>query len=418
MLVALVSLAACEKKITPLITVNPSDLNFDAEGGSQKVSLNTNMNWTATVDNSAISITPSSGNAADAASITVTMPASTTISPVIATITFKLVPQEGDVLNEGPTTAQVSVIQQGIQAQIGIAVIEDVVPFTGGNAKAYIIANMPWTATCATEGVVVTPSTGTGDADVVVTVPESEVARSFEVVFGLNDPAASMMEVSFPIQQSAPAMELGGVSYAVKKMGDGRWWMVENLRYVPEGVTPSSDPTVESKIWYPFNVTDQAPMTEDADVAKYGLLYETAIACGLDEITEANSASFEGVRGLCAEGWHIPTNAELDALLRAYWDEEIQKGAPLAVLEEAGFSTLLGGFRQKNTSIATGAYSKAMPGYIISSTFASYKVNEETGAVTSMNKAAMATNNKTYQRMTIANASNLGGSNVRCVRDK
>lgn len=416
-LAALVTLAACEKPITPNISANPNMLTFAPEGGSQTITLSTNLAWSASTDNSAISISPKSGEASDAATITVTMPASSTLASVSGTITFQVTPGEDDVLEGGLSSVSVSVVQNGIIASIGASPVAAEVTYEGAAVSTTITANIPWTATCSTEGVTVSPSTGTsGQTPVTITVPESDASRSIEVLFALNDPLAANMKATVAIAQSAPAMELGGVSYAIKKMGDGRWWMVENMRYVPDGITPSSDPAVESNVWYPYDIVNKVPMTDDESVAKYGYLYNTATACCLDGITEENAASYEKTQGICAEGWHIPSQEEMNTLLQVYWDAETQKGAPIPALNEAGFNTELGGFRMKNTSTNNGTYN-ILPGYIITSTMYSYKVNADTGAITSMNKAAMKTNNATYQRFTVANASNFGGSNVRCVRD-
>ena len=91
-------------------------------------------------------------------------------------------------------------------------------------------------------------------------------------------------------------LEYGGEIYRTAKVGD-RVWMAENLRYMPAGAT------IGTGVWYPENGL--------SEVAEKGLLYNYATATG-------GAAARAGVlRGICPEGWHIPTLAELDALVTA-----------------------------------------------------------------------------------------------------
>ena len=67
-----------------------------------------------------------------------------------------------------------------------------------------------------------------------------------------------------------PTVEWGGVKYKIVTLKDGRTWMAENLRYVPEGKTISNDPKDGNGVWYPCNLSKAADpsLTETA-----GLLY-------------------------------------------------------------------------------------------------------------------------------------------------
>ncbi|MBR2352848.1 MAG: hypothetical protein IKA70_07955 [Alistipes sp.] len=53
----------------------------------------------------------------------------------------------------------------------------------GGDCAVTVTTNGSWTASCDVEGVAVTPAEGTGNAEVVITVPETDKARNFSVVF-------------------------------------------------------------------------------------------------------------------------------------------------------------------------------------------------------------------------------------------
>lgn len=96
-----------------------------------------------------------------------------------------------------------------------------------------------------------------------------------------------------------------GETYAVVQLADGKYWMAENLRYVPEGVTVSDDVNNLTGMWYPVT-TDGTNMSFDKSaVAKAGYLYSADVAFG-KKVTEDNFDTFAKVQGICPEGWHIP----------------------------------------------------------------------------------------------------------------
>ena len=96
-----------------------------------------------------------------------------------------------------------------------------------------------------------------------------------------------------------------GETYKVVQLADGKYWMAENLRYVPEGVTVSDDVNKITGMWYPVT-TDGTDMSFDKSaVAKAGYLYSADVAFG-KAVTADNFDKFAKVRGICPEGWHIP----------------------------------------------------------------------------------------------------------------
>ncbi len=96
-------------------------------------------------------------------------------------------------------------------------------------------------------------------------------------------------------------------------MANGTTWMAEPLIYLPKGYTPSSDPTADSHVWYPYEITaDGATVatTKESAIKELGYLYDFQAALGGKEITDSNLTSFEGAQGICPKGWHIPTRLE------------------------------------------------------------------------------------------------------------
>lgn len=86
-----------------------------------------------------------------------------------------------------------------------------------------------------------------------------------------------------------------GESYRTRTIG-GKVWMAENLRYLPAGAK------IETDVWYPDG--------SEANAATLGLLYtrKTALGGATGEVSEP-------ARGICPEGWHVPSQAELQLLV-------------------------------------------------------------------------------------------------------
>ena len=88
----------------------------------------------------------------------------------------------------------------------------------------------------------------------------------------------------------------------------GKCWMKENLRTTkyPDGTSilygPNNSPTTSTTVGYYYHVDNNTN-----NDATYGLLYNWVAA--------TDSATTEGVQGICPTGWHIPTNSEFSALV-------------------------------------------------------------------------------------------------------
>lgn len=244
-------------------------------------------------------------------------------------------------------------------------------------------------------------------------------------ITGWND------EGDLPLDGETPepdnSIEYGGVKYKTVVMKDGRTWLASNLCYIPSGVTPSADPTAEAGMWYPQDLTEEGGVytpgpSQDPDyIKKVGYYYNTATALGGVSITEANYKTFESVRGICPEGWHIPSQAEVQALFDAYYSDA-SKASFYTELDKDGFNCTFVNMRQKNTSALTGAWSTSnkdglfTAGYMMSSTGMSYVVNPDTQAITCKFRYLMYM--RANQKLTIADSSIYAGIPVRCIKDQ
>lgn len=173
-----------------------------------------------------------------------------------------------------------------------------------------------------------------------------------------------------------------GVKYNTVTLANGTTWMAEPLAYLPKGYTPSTDPTADSHIWYPYEIVDGTTVatTEASAIKELGYLYDLQAALGGKEITESNLNSFEGAQGICPKGWHIPTRLEYFNLVgkstndadgkvpadgdKALFYNAAYDGGKIASLNEAGFNYQFSGVRMASNFAATPSYQKT----VISST--------------------------------------------------
>ncbi|WP_418992636.1 fimbrillin family protein [Alistipes sp.] len=235
-----------------------------------------------------------------------------------------------------------------------------------------------------------------------------------------------------------PTVEWGGVKYKIVTLKDGRTWMAENLRYVPEGKTPSSDPSDGNGVWYPCNLEKAA---DPALVETNGLLYSYPMLLGISgEFTADNFDKKEGVQGICPDGWHVPTMAEwlklagtgsgsLSDPTSPYFDAA-ESGAPIPKLNADGLNIAGYGYINAASSVAAPAYAATKSavdqsaygmGYFASST--AYKLTYNTADDTTSGikniqyYAGMLTYNAKNNRLTVAYQGAYGAAPVRCIKN-
>ena len=225
-----------------------------------------------------------------------------------------------------------------------------------------------------------------------------------------------------------------GVRYNTVTLADGNTWMAQNLRFIPRGRTASTDPAEDAGIWYP---AANATKTSDPALAEsLGLLYDAATAFGVSEITLENASTFEGVQGICPDGWHIPTVTEFTGLVGhcnnaayvntdgAYYDSTI-KGASLAALAEAGWAWQFASMRNKTSTTANGSFTVTsyndiygVMSYLIGSTLYQTSTNTDGSLKNVQYYYLMPTYNASNEKVTAAYGGFLSGSSLRCIKDR
>ena len=238
-------------------------------------------------------------------------------------------------------------------------------------------------------------------------------------------------------------LEYGGEVYRVAKMADGKVWMTENLRYIPEGYVPCSDlNNVTGGVYMPVILNEDgsaATFGTAADAAKQGYLYQSEVALGLkvgDLQTVEQAAALEGARGICPEGWHIPTIDDITGLVgkavspivtnadAPYYDG---KNGSIKLLNADGFNLAAYGAVTIQDNTKTSAtlmgrlanYDHLTSGFTCGSTFAG--ATEKEGVITNFQfYGLMPMTNKADEADYTANGSKLSyriAASVRCVKD-
>lgn len=149
-------------------------------------------------------------------------------------------------------------------------------------------------------------------------------------------------------------------------IGEQRW-MVENLQWKPDAKLKS---TGNGYGFTAEGITAYYPGGDEANVEKYGLLYtwasavdsagifsKGALGCGYGTSCE----DFGRVRGICPEGWHIPSINEWNTLIRTAGGTSVAAKMLKATTEWK--STAAGIYKHGFNAYPAGRYSNLLEGF-------------------------------------------------------
>ena len=322
LVVCLVVLASCERE--PIIVLSENSLEFDAAGGSRTIMVTSNYEWTSSADMASmnpVSVSPQSG--LGSGYVTITLGANATDAVINKDIVFSCSSKSSTAMatlhiTQACPAGSASLHRESIEPSEdnGIAAEGSVVTFT-------VTANATWTLVCDASDVVVEPSTsGAGTTTVKATVPTCPVFEGRAVKFTLSCfTTAGGVTKSESIKQAGGIVIYGDEVYHAVQMKDGKWWMKENLRYIPAGMTPSDDLTaVTAGVFFPIvcNNSTLAFSKNADDIKSRGYLYQAEVALGLKvgDLSSVEAAeALNGTRGICPAGWHVPTSDDIMALV-------------------------------------------------------------------------------------------------------
>lgn len=141
--------------------------------------------------------------------------------------------------------------------------------------------------------------------------------------------------------------------------------MAENLRYLPAGTTPSENPAAQAGVWFPCS-SDLQPAQDEETIRTQGYLYDLTTAAGGVTLTDEIIALLEGVQGICPDGWHLPTQNDLERLVVLLEDEPDLTDT---FMTRTGIRTASGSYSGQHVG---GAFSK---GYLLGSSPCTGSVN-------------------------------------------
>ena len=269
---------------------------------------------------------------------------------------------------------------------------------------------------------------------------KDECAASVAVV--ITDGITEISSEFVPLTREFTGLEYAGEMYRTATMRDGKVWMTDNLRYIPEGYVPCSDLSkVDAGVYYPVVMSEDKSKVvfgTAADAAVQGYLYqsEVALGVGIGDIASAEDAqALEGARGICPEGWHIPTLADYLGLVGKSVGASTNVYAPyydgtngsIMLLNKDGFNLFACGAVTVMNNTATsatlmgklGKYEYVTSGYICGSTYAGITLKDD--VVTNIQfYGLMPMMNKDTEEEFTANGSKLNyrsAASVRCVKD-
>jgi len=239
-----------------------------------------------------------------------------------------------------------------------------------------------------------------------------------------------------------------GVRYNVVKLKDGKWWMAQNLAFVPQGFTPASDLTaVTAGVFFPLKVNDGHTAAEfdtsEEGVAAKGYLYQAEVALGLkvgDLTTVAAAEALAGAQGICPAGWHIPSYDDMNGLIgkmnsvtNSSAPYQINANGSITALNEDGFNmdafgavTIQDNTKTNGTFMgwATAYPDKLSSGMFCGSSYAGVTYNtagDETSGIKNLQFwGLMAMTNKSSEDQYTCNGTKVSyriAGPVRCVRN-
>ncbi|MCQ2171078.1 MAG: fimbrillin family protein [Bacteroidales bacterium] len=154
-----------------------------------------------------------------------------------------------------------------------------------------------------------------GQYTIVMTVLPTDVnmAISGQIEAWSDEGIIPEKQVSF--SEDEDGFEYDGVEYKTVVLANGSKWMAENLRFVPEGCVLGEPVDEGATVFYPYSTDGEntTALKDEASIAKFGLLYSGDLLFST-AVNAGNVHDFEGARGICPPGWHVPTRAEYLAL--------------------------------------------------------------------------------------------------------
>lgn len=339
--------ASCDKEESDVVSDIISELKFLSTSESKSITFSTNRAWEASILNndSWFSVSPLRGSAGSA-NITVTVSENREYDDREATLTIKT----------GNTTKNVKIIQKQ-KDEIIISGNEFSFTHEGGTFEVELSTNVEFNVSIPEDvdwlhyqSIVTRALT-----DMVLTfkVDKNSSYMDRETFITISDNEGKFNKTIAVIQNESVFEDTrDGSIYTTVAIGN-QVWMVENLAYLPT-VSASSTGSNTDPHYYVlgYDGIDVKTAKATTNYKTYGVLYNwTAAMAGA-----SSNNSNRGVKGVCPDGWHLPSNAEWTQLVDYLGGENVAGGKlrktdtslwenPNNATNESGFTALPGGYR-------------------------------------------------------------------------
>ncbi len=327
LIAAAFAFVSCEK--APEVSIDKDIIEMDYRGGTLDFSVTSNCDWEIICDSDDVDLLTVSQWTGGPGTQTITVTVDSNHSNSILKHFFTAV-AHGSIKDD----LQYVTVIQGAPAYVIFNKNAFSTDYIGGEFKFTVSSNFPWEIEVIGDGVTVEPLSGIptpeedddvpspaeedgeeDEADNVITVTvdeyEGDAPRSFILNVVAHGDEGDVSD-QLVITQSNPSLKIGSRNYRIKKMGDGRWWMVDNLCFSTKGITIGDG---QCGIWYPCSDDSNTPDLDENEIVRKGLLYSDAAAFSTNITATTAKKQEDTPQGLCPDGWHIPTLGEWMALV-------------------------------------------------------------------------------------------------------
>lgn len=304
--------AACTKPepITPSITLtSQAEVGVPVDGSTETVTFEANVPWTASLDNSNWTITPSSGEAGTV-SVKVSSTPNATNDPVYATLTIKA----------QTATQTVKFIQVQKDGMV-ISTTEYEAPAEASTVTVKVMANVAVKATTSTAWITIPePTKGLVEKDFALAIAANKgEAREGTVVF---EGAGTPVEVTIKQAAFVPSFEVDCLEFDVpKKGGEYTINVTSNVEWTMKDYNDDTQPFLKAEATMDgFNATVKVTIAENGDDPRNPYVKFTVPEIQDPDIDEETGE---------------PTGGTKDHVVRVYFHQEglIQKAWTTALPE-------------------------------------------------------------------------------------
>lgn len=170
MAVTMVACGGSDDKDEPAtLTVSPSSISMDADGGSTSLTINSNTGWIISGAPSWATVTPSSGS--QSGSVTITATANSETTSRVATL--------GVMTTDGSVSRDVTITQAAKQITLSVDVTSIMLPSTAGASQSInISSNDSWTLSNIPDWLQASSMAGNGNSSITITTRSANESAS------------------------------------------------------------------------------------------------------------------------------------------------------------------------------------------------------------------------------------------------